>query len=1091
MTSILQSALDYAKKGWYVFPCRERPGAPYQRGGETIFPSEKSPYTSNGLLAATTDETQIRAWWDMWPEALIGVNAGKSGLFVVDIDRKNVNGFETFSEWNINDSAGFHSRTPSGGMHIVFSGTGKTSTNARTGVDTRGEGGYFIAPPSEIIEGEHTGKYVYFDEWKGTPGVIPDGLMSRLFPSTTTEYVKGQYSFIEDGTKRQLSRASLLFLVDGAVEGERNSTLFKVAADFAGCGYSIIETRTALKPVCDRIGMSPSECETVLHHAYSKPRTSSIPDSIQEKLLAKGTRAVKDITFSEQEIIEDALIGSMLNDNSTIAIINDILEYDDFQVITNRWIYRTINRLHHESNNKIDYLIVYDAVSKETDKVTLDDLSSVAEKYTGIDTDLVIAYASIIREKSSLRKVEALLDNKQKYLESGTLLDVVTSIEADLSNIAISGGAKSTSVLTSEQATEMVRIQTEQRRDGDTGQLQIGFPYYDRFIGGIYPNELVILAGRAGAGKCLAKGTKVIMFDGTMKKVEDVRVGDLLMGPDSTPRTVLSLSSGFDTMYKIHQNKAMDYVVNSNHTLSMKKSGNNYLGTHGEIVNISIKDYESLIPRRKKNLKGYKVGVDFPKKDLPLEPYMLGIWLGDGSSSSARVISADKEISQYIYDFAERNGYRVSEYCKKGQLKAISYSVSGGLKVLLRDKMGVLDNKHIPHDYLTSDRKDRLELLAGLLDTDGHASKNGFSIIQKNKKLAHQIKWLSDSLGFRTSISEVKKGIKSTGFIGTYYRVFINGNMWEVPTKIERKKIKKSRKNVDQTMTGITITECGVGEYYGFTVDKDSLFLLEDFTVTHNSALALTIANHVGIKQNKAVAFFSLEMSTHETICRLVCQISGLQYRDVYSGRLDESEWKRYKEAMDIISAGNLYFDDSFGLTIPEIRSKIRKLAEKDLALIIIDQLEQVGGYDGLAPYLRMDKLAYEMKGLTQEFEIPIILNHQLNRAVTDRRFKDAEPQLSDLNQAGEKPANQVWAIHHKVDEDGQYYDTKMKILKNRNGPKMDIPLLYIGDRMLFATAYDGEDNQYRKPEPKAQETTKGEPVVYSQMSIESTKPWD
>jgi hypothetical protein len=294
MTDMLSEALYYASRGWYVFPCREKPGASFLRNNVEVIPTEKTPYTSKGLHDATIDEEQIKSWWNMWQDAMIGVNCGMSGLFVVDIDRKHVNGLDVYSGWGINDNAGLHSITPSGGMHIVFKGFGKTSTNAKTGIDTRGDGGYFIAPPSKILEGDYTGEYKRFDDWSRSPGIIPDGLMSKLFPDNTTEYVRGISS---DGwEKKQLSRASLTFLADGAFVGERNSTLFKVLSDFVGCGYTEDECRKIVYPTCKRIGLDDGEFEQVLAHAFSKPRTSSIPDSIQEKLREVGRKPSTVIT---------------------------------------------------------------------------------------------------------------------------------------------------------------------------------------------------------------------------------------------------------------------------------------------------------------------------------------------------------------------------------------------------------------------------------------------------------------------------------------------------------------------------------------------------------------------------------------------------------------------------------------------------------------------------------------------------------------------------------------------------------------------------------------------------------------------------
>ena len=722
MTDMLSEALYYAKRGWLVFPCREKPGQPFTRNNELITPEEKTPYVAKGLDSATLDEEQIIAWWKKWPEAMIGVNAGKSGLFVIDIDRKQVNGLDTFTQWNINDSAGLHSITPSGGMHIIFTGTGKSSTNAKTGIDTRGEGGYFIAPPSKILAGKHVGEYRCFDDWSRTPGVIPDGIMGKLFPDKTTEYVRGNNS-PSNGEIRQLSRATLNFLADGAAPGERNSTLFKVLADFAGCGYERAKTKEIVAPVCVRIGLSNSEFEQVLEHAYSKPRTSSIPDSIQQKILEGGKNVASKITFEEQAVLEDALLACLLVDNGIIPAIQDILNFDDFTVFKNRIIFKSINRIFN-AGLKVDYLTVSNEVCKETNKITLDDISKMITQFL-INTDNVVTYANIIKEKASLRKLEALLDNKASYIKGGNLVEIIGKLEKDISDVALYGGAKSTNVLNGKQATEMVTEQTRKLISGEIELLKTGFSDYDYHVGGLFPTEFVVCAARSGDGK---------------------------------------------------------------------------------------------------------------------------------------------------------------------------------------------------------------------------------------------------------------------------------------------------------------------------------------------SALALSVANHVALVDNRAVGFFSLEMSTHETVCRLVSQLTGLPYKNIYQGKLKDNEWVQYKEAMDKIADSKLYFDDGFGMTVQEIRSKIRKLMEKDIKLIVIDQLEQVAGHDTEPLYVKLDKNAYAIKDLTKEFNTPIFLNHQLNRGSADRKLKNPELQLTDLNQAGEKPATQVWAIAHNKDEKGTILQSKIKLLKNRNGPRIEWAVIFVGNRMLFSNPTKPEE---------------------------------
>jgi len=725
--SMLSEALDYARRGWWVFPCREKPGHPFtNKDGQEITPTEKQPYTAKGLHDATLDEDQIVAWWTKWPDAMIGINAGKSGLFVVDIDKKHADGLDTFTRWNINDSAGLHSITPSGGMHLVFTGMGKSSTNAKTGIDTRGEGGYFVAPPSKIVEGVYTGEYKRFDDWGKQPGVIPDGLLVKLFPETTTEYTRGAAFVPASGEYKQLSRNTLNFLANGALSGERNSTLFKALADFHGCFYDKEYTRVTVWPVAERIGLGKSEFEQVLDHAYAKERTSSIPDSIQKKIAEGGKNIASKITAEEQAVLEDALLACLLIDNALIPVIQDILNYDDFQIFRNRVIYKAINRL-HSNGMKIDYLTVGNEVNKETDKIKLDDISKMINQYF-VNTDHVLTYAHIVKEKASVRKIEAILDNKSKYMKGKNLSETIGLLEKDVADVAVYGGTKTTTVLDSQQATEMVIERTRKLMSGEIEQLKVGFYEYDNNIGGLFPDDFVICAGYAGEGK---------------------------------------------------------------------------------------------------------------------------------------------------------------------------------------------------------------------------------------------------------------------------------------------------------------------------------------------SALALSVAHNIAINNNKRVLVFSLEMSTHENICRLVCQMTGISYRKIYTGKMTTDEWKEYREAMDKIASSHIYWDDGFAMTVPEIRSKIRTHMEKDgLDLIMVDQLEQVKGHDGVADHIRFNAIAYEFKDVSKEFGIPLWLNHQLNRTSQSRQFKNTEIQLTDLNQAGEKPSTQIWGISHYKDEKGNILQSKIKLLKNRNGAKIDFALTFLGQRMLFANPTREEDKQ-------------------------------
>ena len=307
----------------------------------------------------------------------------------------------------------------------------------------------------------------------------------------------------------------------------------------------------------------------------------------------------------------------------------------------------------------------------------------------------------------------------------------------------------------------------------------------------------MIFKGHFGCGKCLSIDTEILMFDGSIKKVQNIVVGDKLMGPDSTCRNVLSICRGKDKMYKIVPKKGDFYTVNEPHILSFKKSGTE------DIINISVKEYLSKSLFEKYSLKGYKVAIDFNSRECHIDPYFIGLWLGDETSSNQNITLSNKCLQN----------------------------------------LNLIDNKHIPDIFKINDRKVRLELLAGLIDSDGYLyGNNCYEICTKFEKLKDDILYLCRSLGLaaNSSIKYNKKYNKD------YYRIIISGNTEEIPVKILYKKASKRLQKKDVLKVGIkSVEDQGIGEYFGFEIDGDGLFLLKDFTVTHNTTLSQCVANEM------------------------------------------------------------------------------------------------------------------------------------------------------------------------------------------------------------------------------------------------------
>ena len=391
-----------------------------------------------------------------------------------------------------------------------------------------------------------------------------------------------------------------------------------------------------------------------------------------------------------------------------------------------------------------------------------------------------------------------------------------------------------------------------------------------------------------GTGKCHAKDTPILMHNGTIKKVQDIQVGDKLMGDDSTARKVKSLTRGNDDLYEIIPVKGDKHIVNGDHILCLKLSSNGVTVTktrtptyitktldqankkceikhhatrelaeaflsslteEDNIIEISVKDFIANAPKFSSKLKLYRKPVEFPSKKVDFDPYMLGVWLGDGSKRDPVIINQDARVLAYFrnnlskyelsLNFQNNYSYRISS-CTSCKNKTGKNAMLNALK-----KYNMINNKHIPDILKCNDRKVRLQVLAGLIDTDGNVNANCYEITQVNEELLDDIIYLVRSLGF-AAYKAVKIGscmYKGVKFTGTYYRIYISGEgIEEVPVQIERKKVQPRKQKKDVLVTGFTINKVDKGDYYGFTVNKNSRYLMGDFTVTHNSCSAVVAA---------------------------------------------------------------------------------------------------------------------------------------------------------------------------------------------------------------------------------------------------------
>lgn len=368
-------------------------------------------------------------------------------------------------------------------------------------------------------------------------------------------------------------------------------------------------------------------------------------------------------------------------------------------------------------------------------------------------------------------------------------------------------------------------------------------------------HRAVLGVAATGMGKCLGRGTPVLLHDGNVVPVEEIVVDDWIMGPDSKPRRVTSCCSGTEAMYRIIPTKGESFTCNESHILSLKRTRRrNGDRLAGEIVNISVGDYLKQNKNFKHLHKLWRVGVDFAEhKRTPLiDPYFIGLWLGDGNSRRATITTGDKEVIEYIERFAASiNMVTRIEWNSPGsfnvRVMGRRRTGVGGtpLMNMLRHYRLIL-NKHIPNRYKTGSRAERLALLAGLIDSDGHYSGGCYNVILKSERLLRDMAFVARSLGLGCTIKSAIKTCTNNGATGNYWRCVIFGDISEIPCIVRRKQAKARKQKKSPLVTGFKIEPLGAGEYFGFEIaGSDRLFLLGDFTVTHNTVMFAHIAERI------------------------------------------------------------------------------------------------------------------------------------------------------------------------------------------------------------------------------------------------------
>ena len=377
----------------------------------------------------------------------------------------------------------------------------------------------------------------------------------------------------------------------------------------------------------------------------------------------------------------------------------------------------------------------------------------------------------------------------------------------------------------------------------------------DNLLAGV---ERQILGLPTGSGKCLGFNTMVMAANGGAMPVQDVKSGDRLMGPEG-PVTVSRVGVGHGVLYEIRPVKGKPWRVNGDHVLSLINNDKRD-AKHQEIVDVPVVEWLQWPKSRKHIHKLYRARSSFPTRDQLIPPYLVGALLGDGSlkGSSVRLFTADFEVAVECVRFAATMGTGVRLESQSGQCIAIHFRTRRGQPNPLLNAcraIGIMGpgarDKRLPEQYVYAAENQQLEVLAGLLDSDGSLG-GGFDFLSKSPVLAEQVTFLARSLGLAAYGSE--KWVPYRGKRLRFHRVFISGHCDRVPTRIPRKQAAPRKQIKNVLHTGFVVEGVGEGAFYGFELTESPYFLLWDHTVTHNTVVSASMCQ-TGLARAKRIGF--------------------------------------------------------------------------------------------------------------------------------------------------------------------------------------------------------------------------------------------
>lgn len=757
---------------------------------------------------------------------------------------------------------------------------------------------------------------------------------------------------------------------------------------------------------------------------------------------------------------------------------------DDLELVENiDFIYEELEKIQF-NKQEFDYDLL-----KLKDRFTKHKIENLRDSLDDVDLENDIDWENTIRQvRKEIEEAESVRKGTRTVYTQKTLKDYLPEFKEDYAR----------------------KIQNPELGQG----ILTGYSYLDYISNGLYGSEMAIIAADTGMGKALPLDTPIPTPNG-MINMGDISPGSQIFGRDGKVYSVVAESKIMKSPgWKFIFNDGSEIISHDNHEwltfdrkeqvalskrddgfrkrqreykfkkgickrpnkaregLNIKAKPTGTIRTSLEIAN-SIKTKDG----RNNHAIPLTSPVDLPHRDdLLIDPYVLGLWLGDGHSRDGCITTMDKELAVAIH----KTGYEYGKIYKRNlNDKASQYRFLGLRKEL--KKLGVFRNKHIPEKYLFSSKQQRLSLLQGLMDSDGTANKGGnVEFTNTNKKIIDGVYFLLVSLGERASIKKGKAKLFGR-IISDVWDIHCTPyhDVFRLPRKLERQNLSKRRLNKFRYIKSVERTKSVKMKCIQVS-SPDSMYLAgNDFIPTHNSMMLNNMAIQMWMQKNTVftdpqnygkghnILYFSLEMPFAACFRRTLACLADLPIYGIRDCKIPADKINRLNSAAKFIDQFPYTFeivDIPRGVTVEQIEARYNEsiAAGNNPEVVIVDYMGLMDTNENInEDWLKLNHIAANLHEFGRVYDVPTLTAVQLNRP--QKNVKDSS-ELIGLHRIGRSSlilhhANIAIQLEKRKDEH-TYSDLIYHIIKNRDG-ELGNHILY--KKFSHATLRD-MDEPYQPP---------------------------